>query len=67
VDGIFVARADLDERLVYRLTRAFFETVAVVWKDVPGLHGVSIGRAPSTPIPLHPGAARYYREWELRR
>jgi uncharacterized protein len=67
VDGIFVARADLDERLVYRLTRAFFETVAIVWKDVPGLHGVSIGRAPSTPIPLHPGAARYYREWELRR
>jgi uncharacterized protein len=67
VDGIFVARADLDERLVYRLTRAFFDTVAVVWKDVPGLHGVSIGRAPSTPVPLHPGAARYYREWELRR
>jgi uncharacterized protein len=67
VDGIFVTRAELDERLVYRLTRAFFEAVAVVWKDIPGLHGVSIGRAPSTAIPLHPGAARYYRERELRR
>ena len=67
VDGIFVVRADVDERLVYRLTRAFFEAVSLVWKDVPALQGVNVSRAPSTPIPLHPGAARYYRERELRR
>ena len=67
VDGIFVVRTGLNEELVYRLTRAFFQAVSVVGKEVPALHGVNVSRASSTPIPLHPGAARYYREWELRR
>jgi TRAP transporter TAXI family solute receptor len=67
VDGIFIVRAELDEQLVYRLTHAFFETVRLIWKEVPALYGLNISRASSTPIPLHPGAARYYREQELRR
>jgi TRAP-type uncharacterized transport system substrate-binding protein len=28
---------------------------------------VDLQQAPATPIPLHPGAARYYRERELAR
>ena len=58
VDGLLTCRADLDENLVYRLTKAFFEL-----PDTP----VDRGRAAATPIPLHPGAARYYREQELLR
>ena len=27
----------------------------------------NLERAPATPIPLHPGAARYYRQRELSR
>jgi TRAP-type uncharacterized transport system substrate-binding protein len=28
---------------------------------------IDVRRAPSTPVPLHPGAAWYYREQELSR
>ena len=62
VDLLLVCRADLDEALVYELTRALFE-------DMPKhvRHHVDLHRAPATVIPLHPGAARYYREREMQR
>jgi hypothetical protein len=67
VDGILVCRADLDERLVYNLTKAFFQAVTVAGRDVRMLRGFNMSRAAATPLPLHPGAARYYREMEMRR
>ena len=67
VDGILVCRADLDEALVHELTRAFFEIVARTDLDIRPLQHMNISRASSTSIPLHPGAARYYRERELLR
>jgi TRAP-type uncharacterized transport system substrate-binding protein len=52
----------LDTELVYELTRALFE-------EIPKrlLRQVDPHRAPATVIPLHPGAARYYREREMQR
>jgi hypothetical protein len=35
--------------------------------ELPFLKGMVPERAPATPVPLHPGAALYYRERELRR
>jgi hypothetical protein len=67
VDGIFVCRAELDERLVYNLTKAFFQAVSTSGRDVRMLRGFNMSRAAATPLPLHPGAARYYREIEMRR
>lgn len=67
VDGILVCRTDLDEALVHELTRAFFEIVARTDLDIRPLQHMNISRASSTSIPLHPGAARYYRERELLR
>jgi TRAP transporter TAXI family solute receptor len=62
VDQLLVCRADLDNDTVYELTRALFE-------DVPQhvRRQMDPQRAPATVIPLHPGAARYYRERELSR
>jgi len=62
VDLLLVCRADLDTQLVYELTRALLE-------DVPRhiRREVDPHRAPATVIPLHPGAARYYREREMQR
>jgi TRAP transporter TAXI family solute receptor len=62
VDQLLVCRADLDNDSVYELTRALFE-------DVPERvrRQMDPQRAPATVIPLHPGAARYYRERELSR
>jgi hypothetical protein len=67
VDRILVCRADLDERLVYNLTKAFFQAVTTAGNDVRMFRGFNMSRAAATPLPLHPGAARYYREVEMRR
>jgi TRAP transporter TAXI family solute receptor len=60
VDTLLVCRADLDEDLVYRLLDAYFATR-------PAMTPPNLDRAPATPVPLHPGAARYYRQRELSR
>jgi TRAP transporter TAXI family solute receptor len=62
VDLLLVCRADLDNELVYELTRALFEEPPRRLQ-----RQVDPQRAPATVIPLHPGAARYYRERELNR
>jgi TRAP transporter TAXI family solute receptor len=62
VDLLLVCRADLDPVLVYQLTRALFEDIPAYVRRQVDPH-----RAPATVIPLHPGAARYYREREMHR
>ena len=62
VDLPLVCRADLDNELVYELTRALFEEVPQRIR-----RQLDPQRAPATVIPLHAGAARYYRERELSR
>lgn len=62
VDLLLVCRADLDTQLVYDLTRALFEEIPRHVRRQVYPH-----RAPATVIPLHPGAARYYREREMHR
>ena len=66
-EWLLVCRSDLSEDLVYQLTRAFFEQLPAMAR----LHGeaalIDPEQAPATPIPLHAGAARYYREREILR
>ena len=59
-DVVMVCRADLEEAVVYRLLSDYFATL-------PAMTPPNLDRAPATPIPLHPGAARYYRQRELSR
>jgi uncharacterized protein len=61
IDLLLVCRANLDEGLVYRVVKKYFE---VLQRSTPA---TDLERAPATPIPLHPGAARYYRERVLSR
>lgn len=60
VDTLLVCRAELDDATVYALLDAYFATR-------PATTPPNLERAPATPIPLHPGAARYYRQRELSR
>jgi len=62
VDLVFVCRADLSEELVYKMLGALFDSVPTLLQVDPSVGGVTLDRAPGTPIPLHPGAARFYRE-----
>jgi TRAP transporter TAXI family solute receptor len=60
IEEVLVCRADLDEELVYQLMQAYFAAF-------PAMTPMNLERAPATPVPLHPGAARYYRQRELER
>lgn len=63
----YLAVADaMDERVGYRVTRALFEHRDRLAAAHPEGSRLDRGTAISTlPLPLHPGAARYYREAKL--
>jgi TRAP transporter TAXI family solute receptor len=67
LDVVLLARAGLDDALVRRLTDGLFQMLPQLRAELPFLKGMAPERAPATPVPLHPGAALYYRERELRR
>jgi TRAP transporter TAXI family solute receptor len=67
VDALLVCRRDLEESLVYDLTRRLFEALPSLSSQQESLRLMDVELAPATPIPLHEGAARYYRERELWR
>ena len=67
VDVVLLTRAGLDDAIVRRLTEGLFRMLPQLSAELPFLKGMEPERAPATPVPLHPGAALYYRERELRR
>jgi TRAP transporter TAXI family solute receptor len=67
IDMLIVCRSELDERLVYQLTEQLFNVFPRLAHVEAMLRFLNMDEAPATPIPLHPGAARYFRERELSR
>lgn len=67
IDMMIVCRRDLDDALVYRLTRELFEVFPRLARVEATMRFLNLEEAPATPIPLHPGAGRYFRERELSR
>jgi TRAP transporter TAXI family solute receptor len=65
VASILICRADLDERLVHDITAAIFNPQGNTTSLAQMRHWSDLRQAAATPIPLHPGAARYFREREL--
>jgi TRAP transporter TAXI family solute receptor len=67
VDTLLVCSRDLSEALVHDLTKGFFDILPMLSAHQDSLRVMDVEQAPATPIPLHEGAARYYRERELSR
>jgi TRAP transporter TAXI family solute receptor len=73
LDNLLICRDDLPNDVVYRLTRALYEGLQrlgadhQVLKQINALKQINVEDGPATPLPLHKGAARYYRERELWR
>ena len=65
VDLLLVCRPTLDSRLVYRLTKAFFDAAERLSSASASMRLADLSDSSATPIPLHDGAAQYYREREL--
>jgi TRAP transporter TAXI family solute receptor len=57
-------RADLDEDLVYRITKAFWENLGSITSDAPWAKALDPAFAAQKlgTMVVHPGAARYYTE-----
>lgn len=66
-DILLICRRDLPERLVLDLTRALYAALPELSDAHPAAAEIDPDRGPLASIPLHPGAARYYRERELLR
>ena len=61
--NIFVARSDVSEEIVYSMTKMLWENLATLQE----IHGATRSMAieialRGVPVPLHPGALRYYQE-----
>lgn len=66
-DVLLVSRQDLPDDLVYILTKALFDSTDALSRAHPSARYIDPTRGPNAPIPVHRGAARYYRERELFR
>jgi TRAP transporter TAXI family solute receptor len=65
MDVLLLCRQDLPDTLVYELTRTLFDSVPELEKAHEAASAIDPERGPTASIPLHPGAARYYREREI--
>lgn len=65
MDVLLLCRKDLPEPLVYALTKALFESVPQLERAHEAAGAIDVERAPTASIPLHAGAARFYREREI--
>jgi TRAP transporter TAXI family solute receptor len=65
MDVLLLCRDDLPEDLVYAMARTLFEAVPALTRAHASAAGIDPDRGPTASIPLHPGAARYYREREI--
>jgi TRAP transporter TAXI family solute receptor len=64
IERLLLCREGLDREVVYQVTRAFFELLPELSSADQQLRQMNVEAAPATAVPLHEGAARYYREQE---
>jgi hypothetical protein len=63
IPNFLIVRADLDEKSVYEITKAMFENLPRLVQAHAAAKGIKLENATKgLPVPLHPGAAKYYRE-----
>ena len=63
IQNFLVTREGLSEDLVYQMTKAMFTNLPELVAAHAAAKGISLKEAPlNAPVPLHPGAAKYYRE-----
>ncbi len=60
--NMLMVNAKLDADLVYEMTKAVFENFGMLVAASPSAETITPEIAPLTSIPLHEGAARYYKE-----
>ncbi len=63
IPNFLIVRGDLDDKTVYEITKAMFENLDRLVQAHAAAKGIKLENATKgLPVPLHPGAAKYYRE-----
>lgn len=63
VPNVLTVSSEMDEELAYQITRAMFENIADLQAVHPAANQTTVEfTLAATPVPLHPGAIRYYEE-----
>lgn len=63
VPNVLVVSSEMDEETVYQITKAMFENIADLQAVHPAANETTVEFSMNaTPVPLHPGALRYYEE-----
>lgn len=63
IPNVLVVNSDMDEELAYQLTQLLFENTDELIAVHPAANDTTIEfTMDSTPVPLHPGAIRYFEE-----
>jgi TRAP transporter TAXI family solute receptor len=65
LQNLVICRRDLDPHVVYQLTGMLLNSAPRLAEVIPSFRFVDLSKADVTSIPLHEGAARFYREREL--
>jgi len=66
VPNFLITRADLDEKTAYEITKAMFENLDRLVQAHAAAKGIKLaGATKGLPVPLHPGAEKYYREMKI--
>ncbi len=61
--NFLAVRSDIDEDAVYKIVKTIYENLSFLNNIHAATRAMSLERAiEGLPVPLHPGAARFYRE-----
>ncbi len=59
----FIVRKDLDEELVYNITKTILDNREEIIRAIPSWNTINLNTAvKDLSLPMHPGAARFYKE-----
>jgi uncharacterized protein len=63
IPNVLVVSSEMPDDLAYEITKAMFENIADLQAVHPAANETTVEfTMEATPIPLHPGAVRYYDE-----
>jgi TRAP transporter TAXI family solute receptor len=63
VPNVLAVSSEMSDDLAYAITKAMFENIAELIAVHPAANQTTIDfTLAATPVPLHPGAIRYYEE-----
>ena len=60
--NLLIVNRDMSMELAYKITAATFGHIEEFQKAHPSAKSIRLETAPNSPVPLHPGAARFYKE-----